>query len=233
MAWFRLGRKKVQADPGRQEALLREVRQRPAQPGDFAGQAAAIARMLDGDDGLGVAARILHEVADGAYVNLRDQLGEVMRRTGQRYILDRRNYRPLWRQMGPQLRSPLFGLPGGFHPYVHLSAAVTVLGDEAKRAVRLTAPVPVLAHVFEVFDLTTSGWEFGNQLVDVDGAALANRHIETARPLREAIKDPPSIPLPARELMRRNNVTDVYDPTGTRVVGGINLGAELRPALLV
>jgi hypothetical protein len=32
--------------------------------------------------------------------------------------------------------------------------------------------------------------------------------------------------------MRRNNTTDVYDPAGTAVVAGINLGAEMRSAFL-
>ena len=36
-----------------------------------------------------------------------------------------------------------------------------------------------------------------------------------------------------RELMRRNRTTPVYDQGGTSVVGGINVGAEMRPAFLV
>ena len=43
----------------------------------------------------------------------------------------------------------------------------------------------------------------------------------------------PPLPAPARELMRRNNTIDVYDSGGNRVVSAINLGAEMRPALLV
>jgi hypothetical protein len=44
--------------------------------------------------------------------------------------------------------------------------------------------------------------------------------------------EPPRLPPPVRELMRRNNTVAVHDPTADRVVGGINLGAEMRAALL-
>ncbi|WP_255521961.1 hypothetical protein [Actinoplanes aureus] len=37
--------------------------------------------------------------------------------------------------------------------------------------------------------------------------------------------NPPPLPTPVRELMRRNN-------TGTRPVGGLNPGKEMREALL-
>jgi hypothetical protein len=42
--------------------------------------------------------------------------------------------------------------------------------------------------------------------------------------------EPPPLPPAMRELMRRNRTTPVYDPGGTSVVGGINVGAEMRPA---
>ncbi|MGW4460827.1 hypothetical protein [Micromonospora sp. NPDC004704] len=236
MGWFRslLGRKKVQQDPTRQEALLHDVRRSGARAEvRFPDQADAVARLLDGDDGLSVAARIMREFADEAHAELHAQAADLNRRRGYRLVVDRRNYRPLWQAAGPELRWPLFALPGGLHPYVQVAAAVTVVGAQASRIVRVTDPYPLLAHVFEVFDLTAAGWEYGRVQVDVDGAALANGLIYTAREIRGAMDDPPPLPPPVRELMRRNNTIDVYDPTGTRVVGAINLGGELRPSLLV
>ncbi|SCL25836.1 hypothetical protein GA0074692_2036 [Micromonospora pallida] len=237
MRWLQrvLGRNQVQQDPGRQEALFRDVQQRfgagvrvPA--GE---QVDAVTRLLDGDDGVVVAARIVGQVADEAHADLLAQVSDLHQRTGRRHLVNRRNYRPLWKEAGPALRSPLYALPCGFHPYVQVAAAATVLGAGASRLVRLTDPTPLLARLFEVFDLTTAGWEYGRIRADVDAAALAHRLIVTAREIRVAMDDPPPLPPPARELMRRNNTTDVYDPSGGRVVGGINLGAEMRPALLV
>ncbi|MEV4627263.1 hypothetical protein AB0J90_13320 [Micromonospora sp. NPDC049523] len=236
MRWFRslLGGKKVQQDPSRQEALLQEVRRFGARAEvRFADQADAVARLLDGDDGLSVAARILHEFADEAHAELHAQAAELYRRRGYRLVVDRRNYRPLWQAAGPELRWPLFALPGGLHPYVQVAAAVTVVGVQAPRRVRVTDPYPLLAHVFEVFDLTAAGWEYGRVRVDADGASLAHGLISTAQQIRGAMDDPPPLPPPVRELMRRNNTIDVYHPAGNGVVGAINLGAELRPALLV
>ena len=87
-----------------------------------------------------------------------------------------------------------------------------------------------MAHVFELLDLTTVGWEYGRVRVDVDAAALANRLILTAAQLRAAMEEPPRLPPPVRELMRRNNTVAVYDPAAGGVVGAINLGAQLdRP----
>ena len=40
------------------------------------------------------------------------------------------------------------------------------------------------------------------------------------------------VPEPVRELMRRNNTVDVYDPQGSRVVGAINPGRLMRESLL-
>jgi hypothetical protein len=87
--------------------------------------------------------------------------------------------------------------------------------------------------VFEVLDLAAAGWEYGRVRVDTDAAFLANRLISTARQIRAAMDEPPPLPPPARELMRRNNTVDVHDPTGDRVVSVINLGAEMRATLLV
>ncbi|WSN14426.1 hypothetical protein OG792_16695 [Micromonospora sp. NBC_01699] len=237
MRWFRfvLGKRQVQHDPTRQEALLQEVRHRFGAPvhGPVADQVDAVARLLDGDDGLFVAARIVREFADEANTELLSQAYELHRRTGHRLVVDRRNYRPLWEAAGSQLRWPLFALPGGFHPYVQVAAAVAVLGAGAPRYARMTDPNQSLTHVFEVFDLTAVGWEYGRVRVDTDAASLANRLISTASQLREAMEKPPPLPPPVRELMRRNNTVDVYHPLDNRVVGGINLGGELRPALLV
>lgn len=236
MRWFRFlsGRKQVQHDPAQQEALLQDVRHRFGARAQvrFPDQVEALTGLLDGDDGLSVAARILREFADEAHTEIVAQVVDLYRRTGHRLPVDRRSYRPLWEAAGPELRWPLFALPCGFHPYAQVAAAVTVLGAQAPRVVRVIDPYPLLAHVFEVLDLTAVGWEHSRVRVDVDAAALAHRLIETARQIREAMDDPPPLPPPARALMRRNNTIDVYDVTGSRVVSAINLGAEMRPALL-
>ncbi|MFC6018241.1 hypothetical protein ACFP2T_18780 [Plantactinospora solaniradicis] len=236
MRWFRLllGRKQVQHDPGRQEEMLRDVRHRfgGRVQARFSDQVDAVARLLDGDDGLSVAARIMQEFADEAHTEFLTQAFDLHRRTGRRLVVDRRNYRPLWRTAGPELRWPLFGLPCGFHPYVQVAAAVTVAGTRATRLTRVIDPNPLLTHVFEVLDLTAAGWEYGRVRVDTDAASLANRLISSAREIRAAMDKPPPLPPPARELMRRNNTIDVYDPAGHQVVSAINLGAEMRPALL-
>ncbi|WP_341716376.1 hypothetical protein QQG74_20455 [Micromonospora sp. FIMYZ51] len=236
MGWLQrvLGGRRVEHDPGRQEALLQEVRHRfgirvQVRPRD---QIEAITRLLDDEDGLLVATWIVREVADGAHTDLQSQAADVYRRTGYRLAVDRRNYRSLWREAGAALRWPLFDPPGGLHPYVQVAAAVTVIGDRASRVVKTTDPTPVLAAVFELFDLTTAGWEYGRVRPDTDGAELALRLISAARQINAALSDPPPLPQPVRELMRRNNTMDVFDPAGDRVVGGLNLGAELRPALL-
>ncbi|MFI6761251.1 hypothetical protein ACIBF5_19150 [Micromonospora sp. NPDC050417] len=237
MRWFRslLGRRQVEHDPSRQESLLQDVRHRfgPGVQVRFAEQADTVTRLLEGDDGVAVAARIVSEFADQAHEELHAQVADLYRRSGHRFEVDRRNYRPLWEVAGPQLRYPLFALPCGFHPYVQVAAAVTVVGARAPRLVRMADPYPLLAHVFEVLDLTAAGWEYGRVRVDVDGASLAHRLISTAQQLRAAMEEPPPLPPPARHLMRRNNTIDVYDPASGQVVGGINLGAEMRPALLV
>jgi hypothetical protein len=232
MRWFRRGRG-VQHDPDRQQALLHDLRQDfgAHARARFADQADAVVRLLDGDDGLLVAAEVLREFADAAHADLLAQTEELYRRTGRAFGVDRRNYRPLWRSAGPELRWPLFALPGGLHPYVQVAGAVTVVGTHARRAVRVSDPEPLLAHVFEVLDLTIAGWEYGRVLVDADAAALAERLISTAREVRAAMPEPPPLPPPVRELMRRNNTIDVRNPVGSRAA--INPGREMRESLLV
>jgi hypothetical protein len=234
MRWL-LGRRQVQHDPGRREALLHDVRHEfgPHVRAGLAEQADAVARLLGGDDGLVVAAEVLREFADAAHADLVAQAAELHRRTGRGFAVDRRNYRPLWQAAAPGLAWRLFGLPCGFHPYVQVVAAVTVVGTQARRCVRVTDPVPLLAHVFEVLDLTVAGWEHGRVRVDVDAAGLVDRLISTARAIRDAMPDAPPLPPPVRELMRRNNTIDVYDLTGNRIVAALNPGRRLRESLLV
>jgi len=130
MRWFRLGLagRRVRHDPDRQRELLREVRERFGGHvhAPFAEQAEAVARLLDDDDGLVVAAGLLGEFADAAYADLLAQAGDLHRRTGHGPAVDRRNYRPLWQAAGARLRWSLFALPGGLHPYVQIAAAATV-----------------------------------------------------------------------------------------------------------
>src|SRR3712207_1486380 len=213
MRWFRLGsgRRQVQQDPARQEALLRDLRHRFGDhvPGRFADQAAAAAPLFGGDDGLVVAALVLREFADGAHAELHSQIGVLYQRTGRGFAVDRRNYRPLWRDAGGALQWPLFSLPGGLHPYVQVAAAVTAVGGQSRRIVRVLDPYPLLAHLFEVLDLTIAGWEFARVRVDTDAAALAGGLITSARDLRDAMDEPPPLPPSVRELMRRNNTVDV------------------------
>ena len=236
MRWFRrgLGKRQVQQDPDRQQALLDELRQRfgPHVQAEFSDQAEEAARLLAGDDGLAVAAEILREFADAAHSELLAQVADLHRRTGRRLLVDRRNYRPLWQAAGPQLRWPLFALPGGLQPYVQVAAAATVVGAQARRVVRVSDPGPLLAHVFEVLDLTIDGWEYGRVLVDADAAALAERLIAAGRDICAAMADPPPLPPPVRELMRRNHTIEVRDATGTRVIGGFNPGRTMREYLL-
>ncbi|WDZ83634.1 hypothetical protein [Micromonospora cathayae] len=237
MQWLRRilgGQQPVQQDPARQEQLLQQVRHHfgARVPTPVADQVAAVTGLLAGDDGLIVAARVVGEVAEEAHAAILTQAFELQRRTGRWLVADRRNYRPLWQVAGPQLRTPLFALPCGFHPYVQVAAAVTVVGDGATRLARITDPEPLLAQLFEVFDLTVAGWEYGQVRVDVDAASLAVRLISATQQIRAALDDPPRLPPPVRDLMRRNNRIEVYHPAGDRVVGTINLGAELRPAML-
>ncbi|MGA5299372.1 hypothetical protein ACPCHT_05555 [Nucisporomicrobium flavum] len=235
MRWFRRGSgRQVEHDPGRQEALLLDIRQRfgPHVQARFDEQAAAVAGQLQGDDGLVVAAVALREVADAAHADLLAQAAELYRRTGRPVTVDRRNYRPLWKEAGSALRWPLFALPGRLHPYIQVRGAVTAVGGQSRRTVRVLDPYPLLGHLFEVLDLTIAGWEFGLVRVDADAAALATGLIGAARDVRAAMDDPPPLPPPVRELMRRNNTVDVYDLTANRVAGGFNPGRTMREQLL-
>jgi hypothetical protein len=237
MRWFPLGlgKRQVQHDPGRRRALLDDVRQRfgPDVRAGFAEQADAVARLLEADDdGLAVAAEIVREFADAAYADLYAQAAELTRRTGRGLAVDRRNYRPMWQAAGPWLAWRLFGLPCGLHPYIQVVAAVTVVGEQAKRSVRVSDPVPLLAQVFEVLDLTVAGWEFGRVRVDVDTAGLVDRLIFAGQQLGAAMPEAPPLPPPVRELMRRNNTIDVYDPSTNRIAGALNPGRQMREALL-
>jgi hypothetical protein len=230
MRWFRRtpAEQPVALDPGRQEAILQEVRHRfgPAAQVRYAEQVQALVPALASDDGLMVATRIGRQVAEEAYVSVRAQV------SARGYPVDRRNYRALWRTVGPALRTPLFGLPCGLHPYIHVAGSVAVIGAHATRYVKLTDPAPALAALLEVLDLTTAGWEFGRIPADADGAQLVSGLISTISQVRVALEDPPPLPPGIRELMRRNNTTPVYDPSGRHVIAGINVGAELRPAFL-
>ncbi|GAA0481926.1 hypothetical protein Ade02nite_57570 [Paractinoplanes deccanensis] len=195
-------------------------------PGTFQGQAGEAAAQLSGDDGLLAAAAILREFADAAHADVAAQAAALG------FAADRRNYRPLWRDTAGRLRWNLWTLPGGLHPYIHVNAAAAALGTDAKRAVRALDPLPTLAHLFEILDLTLDGWEFARVRPDTDAATLAHRLIATARDLRAAMSDEPPLPQPVREWMRRNNTINVYDPSSPAVVGGFNPGKEMREALL-
>lgn len=237
MRWLRqlLGSRRIQLNPGRQQALLRNLRHQYGVRSQlrFPEQVEAIARMLNDDDGLVVAAQIVSEAADEAHADLQAQAHDIHRRTGRRLLVHRQNYRPLWKEAGAALRWPLFTLPCGLHPYAQVAAAVAVIGSRTPRLGRVSDPTPLLTRMFEVLDLTTAGWEYGRVRVDTDAAALADRLISTAGQVLTTIDDPPRLPPPIRELMRRNSTLDVHDPTGPQVVGGINLGARMRETLLV
>ncbi|WP_422739206.1 hypothetical protein ACN263_08200 [Micromonospora sp. WMMD729] len=236
MRWLQrlLGGGRIQLDPERQQALLRDLQHGygPQARTPFPAQVEAATGMLGGDDGLVVAARVLHQVADEAHLDLRAQAEAIHRRTGRRLLVNRRNYRQLWSEAGPGLRWPLFALPCGFHPYAQVAAAVAVVGGRAARLDRVTDPAPLVTHVFEVLDLTTAGWEYGRVPVDTDAAALVDRLIASAAQILAAMDDPPRLPPPVRALMRRNNSLDVHDPWAGRPVGRINLGARMREQLL-
>ncbi|SBT43508.1 hypothetical protein [Micromonospora auratinigra] len=237
MRWLQrlLGGNKVRLDPARQQALVHEVRQRfgAHAPEPFPAQVEAITGLLKDDDGLVVASLIVGQVAEEAHADLRAQADELHRRTGRRLLVHRRNYRPLWKEAGPGLRWPLFALPCGFHPYAQLTAAVTAVGDRAARIDRVVDPGPLLTGLFEILDLTTAGWEYGRVPVDVDAATLADRLIGSTGRILTEVDDPPRLPPPVRELMRRNDALDVAGPGGPRPVGRINLGATMRERFLV
>jgi len=230
MRWFRrgAGKQQVQHDPGRQQALIQDARDHFGVhvQARFPDQAGEVVQLFTGDEGLVAAAAILHEFADQAGSEMYAQASML------RLAMDRRNYRPMWKAAAQDLRWPLFNLPGGLHPYIQITAAVTVVGTQAKRTVRVTDPAPLLAHLFEILDLTLAGWEFARVRVDTDAPTLADRLITAARDLRAAMSEEPPLPPPVRELMRRNNTIDVYNATTTRIVGTINPGKQMREFLL-
>ncbi|GAA4977676.1 hypothetical protein [Actinoplanes utahensis] len=227
MRWFRFGsgKRRAEQDPGRQQEIYRQVRDGFGAhvPGRFADQAAGTLALLDGDDGIVVAAAILRDYADAVAGAMR----------AQGFPAERRDYRWAWRSAGPRLRSPLVtGQGGPFHPYVQVAAAVTVVATRSKQLVRVTAPEPVLTHLLEILDVITSSWEYGGVAADVDTATLAGGLIAAVRDLRAAMAEEPPLPSPIREQMRRNNTVDVWDPATHRVVGGFNPGRSMREAFL-
>lgn len=236
MRWFRRGSgdDQVAFDPAAQQALIQDIRQRfnPNVRVPLDQQAGALAPMLSADDNaLSVAVRILRDVAEECYADVYAQVSDVSRRSGHQYAIDRRNYRALWRHFGPHLRTPMFNVPSGFHPYIHVTAAVAVIGPHAARAIKLPGGNAVLPHMLELLDLTTSGWEFGGVPVGTDAAHLATRLITVARQVIDTMDEPPPLPPPVRETMRSNRTTPVLDANGAKV-GGINLGAEMRRIFL-
>jgi hypothetical protein len=228
MRFLRLGlrKRRVQHDPALQQGLLQDVRQRfgTHETTPYGDQAAEITSLLGSSDGVIVAAQILREFAEGAHASV------VVQAAGLGLVADRTNYRTLWKSAGKRLRSPLFGQD--LHPYIQVSAAVTVVGAQARHTVRVTEAEDLLAHVFEVLDLTVAGWQYGRVLVDTHGAELAAGLITTATELRAEMADPPPLPPPVREQMRSNAKVDVLDPAISRFVGQWNPGKQMRESLL-
>ncbi|GIM89580.1 hypothetical protein [Paractinoplanes toevensis] len=232
MRWFRRTRDERlgQQDVARR-VMIDDVRQRfgVGRPGSFHQQAAAVAEALTGPDGVAAAAGIVHEFADSAHAEIQRLAAELSRQVRYQFVVDRANYRPMWREATPDLRWPLFDLPCGLFPYIHVAGAVQAISAQVKST---TDQNRLHDHLFEILDLTIAGWEFGSVRVDTDGAALAGLLISTARDLRTTMSKEPPLPPPVRELMRRNNTIDVYAPDAHRIVGGINPGRELREILL-
>ncbi|MBU2665966.1 hypothetical protein KOI35_20855 [Actinoplanes bogorensis] len=229
MRWFRRGGGDEPADPGQVRALVDDVRGRYGGhlPQPFREQSnACFAQLRAAPDGLAAAIAIVGEFADDACADVYAQAAQLGR------AADRRNYRPLWRDASRELRWNLFQLPRRLHPYIQVSAAVALIGAEAKRVVRETATRPLLAQLFEILDLTVVGWEFARVRPDTDTAELAVRLIGAARDLRAAMSDEPPLPDPVRELMRTNRTIEIYDPQGPHVVAGLNPGQQMREALL-
>jgi hypothetical protein len=228
MRWFRRkpADQPVLVDPVRQETLIADIRRR------FGGhvtvrlheQVDALVPLLD-DDGLAVATVIVHRMAEQAYADVQAQAAT--RGLG----VDRRNYRALYRQMGPDLRYRLAELPCGLHPYVHLGAALTAIRAHPKRAMVLTDPNRLLVHTLELLDLTVSGWQFGRVLASADAADLVGRLIAAAMQMRLTEDEPPALPPGIREVMRSNQTTDIYDRTGV-LIGSVNVGEQTRRSFL-
>jgi hypothetical protein len=232
MRWFRRTRdERLGEQDEARRLMIDDVRQRFGihQPGSFHDQAAAVAGALTGPGGVAAAAGIVHEFAESAHSEIQRLAAELSRHLGYQFVVDRTNYRPMWREAQPDLRWPLFHLPCGLFPYIHVSGAVQAITAQVK----LTTDRDRLhAHLFEILDLTIAGWEFASIRVDTDGAALASLLISTARDLRTTMSKEPPLPSAVRELMRRNNTIDVYAPDAHRIVGGINPGREMREILL-
>jgi hypothetical protein len=229
MRWFRRkpADKPLLVDPVRQETLIADIRRR------FGGHVAvrlheqvdALVALFNDDDGLAVATVIVHRMAEQAYADVRAQAAA--RGLG----VDRRNYRALYRQMGPDLRYRLAELPCGLHPYVHLGAALTAIRVRPKRAMVLTDPNWLLVHTLELLDLTVSGWQFGRVLASADAADLVGRLIAAAMQMRLTDDEPPALPPGIREVMRSNRTTDIYDRTGV-LIGSVNVGEQMRRSFL-
>jgi hypothetical protein len=229
MRWFRRrpAASPLQVDPVRQEALIADIRSRFGGhvPVRFRDQADSLARLFSDDDGLAVASRIVHATAEQAYADVQAQAA------ARGYGADRRNYRTLYRQLGPDLRYPLGEGSSQFHPHVHLSAALAAIAAHTKRVMVLTDPNWLLVHTLELLDLTVSGWEFGRVPVGADDAHLARSLIAAATRMRLTEEEPPALPPGIREVMRSNKATNVHDQAGT-VIGSINVGAETRRSFL-
>jgi hypothetical protein len=230
MRWFRRRRadRALLLDPARQEAMVADIRHRYGGhvPVRIQEQVGSLVQLFSDDDGLAVAIRIVHETADRAHADVQAQASALGRG------VDRHNYRALFRQLGPGLRERLAELPSGFHPYVHLEAALTAVEVDVKRAMVLTDPNLLLLHTLELLDLTVSSWEFGRAPVTADAARLVSRLIAAATRMRLTEDDPPALPPGIREVMRSNRTTNVYDQAGT-LLGTINVGAETRRSFLI
>jgi hypothetical protein len=232
MRWFRRTRDgRLDQQDAARRMMIDDVRQRFGirQPGTFQQQAPAVAEALSGPGGVAAAAGIVHEFADSAHSEFQRLAAELSRRVGYQFVVDRANYRPMWREAAHDLRWPLFDLPCGLFPYIHVAGALRVISAQAKSTKEQDR---LHDHLFEILDLTIAGWEFGSVRVDTDGAALAGLLITTVRDLRTAMSKEPPLPLPVRELMRRNNTIDVYAPDAHRIVSGFNPGRQMREMLL-
>ncbi|MET0520856.1 MAG: hypothetical protein ABW156_02610, partial [Jiangellaceae bacterium] len=187
MRWFRRTRdERLDQQDAAQRTMINDVRQRFGirQPGSFHHQATAVAEALTGPDGVAAAAGIVHEFADSAHSEIQRTAAELSRHVGYQFFVDRANYRPMWREAKPDLRWPLFTLPCGLFPYIHVAGALRAISARVKFT---TDQNRLHGHLFEILDLTISGWEFASVRVDTDGAALASLLISTARDLRTAM----------------------------------------------
>jgi hypothetical protein len=229
MRWFRrkAADRSLLVDPARQEALIADIRRRFGGHVQvrFREQVDALVPLFNDDDGLTVATRIVHATAEQAHADVQAQAAA--RGLG----VDRRTYRALYRQMGPDLVYRLVEAPSGFHPYVHLGAALVAIREHPKRAMVLTDPNWLLVHLLELLDLTVSGWEFGRVVATADAADLVGRLINAAMQLRLTEDEPPALPPGIRDVMRSNRSTEIHDQTGA-VIGSMNVGEQTRRSFL-